>query len=489
MARKIMAELILIQSGRARAIPFEPPRPFSELLASEGIHMAHPCGGRGVCGKCAVLYETEGGAPETKLGCQLVLTGDARVTLPDSRAASIQLSGTSSLPITLSPMKGRLGAALDIGTTTIAARLFRLADGRCLGEAGMVNPQTQAAADVMGRIGYAMKGGSGHLQRQVLGAIETLLSACLPSEHSREEIDALVLTGNTAMLYLLTGRDPEPLSHAPFQADCLFGTTCQVLGIPAYLPPCMNAFVGADITCACLDSGQYDAGGISLLCDIGTNGELALLKDGVLRVCSTAAGPAFEGAGISCGCGGVEGAIDRVWIEDGALAYGTIGGKPPIGLCGSGLLDAAAALLDLGLVDDTGATDLDRLEIGGGIALLPRDIRALQLAKAAIAAGIRTLLHGASLAPEQLSTLYIAGGFGAHLNIESAVRIGLIPASLSQKVRVVGNAALSGACRLLLEEPSIRRAHAIADSARHVNLGGDPVFNEYYMDEMFFPES
>ena len=386
-------------------------------------------------------------------------------------------------------MPGDYGAAVDIGTTTVALKLYDLKTGACVGEAGMLNPQTAVAADVMGRIGAALKGGLEAMRAQVNGAIDQLLEkACSQAGVSPAAVASMAVTGNTTMLYLLTGRSPEALSHAPFEADCLFDETLPMNGRAVYLPRCMHAFVGADITCAVLAADQCASGDTSLLCDVGTNGELALWKDGLLHVTSTAAGPAFEGAGISCGCGSVRGAIDRVWVEDGALKAHTIGDAPAVGVCGSGLIDAVAAALALGLVDETGAMDDDELPLAEGVALQPQDIRAVQLAKAAIAAGIETLLEEAGVGEDDVRTLYIAGGFGSHLNVDSAAAIGLFPEALASRVKVLGNAALSGAAALLLDTEKHERTRAIAALARHVNLGGNPKFNEHYMDQMFFPE-
>ena len=248
----------------------------------------------------------------------------------------------------------------------------------------------------------------------------------------------------------------------------------------------MHAFVGADISCAVLAAGQCDGDGISLLTDIGTNGEIALWKDGVLRVASTAAGPAFEGAGISCGCGSVRGAIDRVWLEGKEVRAHTIGEASAVGVCGSGLIDAIAAFLRRGDIEETGATEEERLALRDGVALMPKDIRAVQLAKAAIAAGMETLMRSAQTAPEEIGTLYIAGGFGSHLNVDSAATIGLIPDALAGSVRILGNAALAGAARLLLDTDAIARIRTICARATFVNLGGDPLFNELYVDHMFF---
>ncbi len=319
--------------------------------------------------------------------------------------------------------------------------------------------------------------------------IDELLRTACSGVCRPEEVKTLVLAGNTTMLYLWSGRDPVSLSAAPFAADCLFGQTVEAQGRSAVLPPCMNAFVGADITCAVLASGLAESDRVAVLCDIGTNGEIALWKGGELLVTSTAAGPAFEGAGISCGCGSVPGAVDRVWLENGRIAARTIGGQAAVGVCGSGLIDAVAAYLQTGDIDETGATEEDTLPLRDGVALLPKDVRAVQLAKAAIAAGLETLLRNANLAPEDVDDLYIAGGFGSHLHIPSAVTIGLLPAALAAKARAIGNASLEGASRLLLSREEGEKARGIAARSRHVALGGNPMFNERYIENMMFESS
>ena len=492
-----MAVLTIIRDGKSLEFPFTPPMLLDKALEQAGFSIPRPCGGRGVCGKCAVTLEGNVSAPNeaeqkagTRLSCQAQLLGDARVTLADSRKTEqIEVHGINT-PIDLSPMEGRLGAAVDIGTTTLALKLYDLTSGSLLGEAAMLNPQTSVAADVMGRISAAMDDQLEKMQQQIVGAIGNLLTeACAKAGQPEDAVDKLVLTGNTTMLYLLTGRNPECLSHAPFQADTLFGNWDKILGKDTYLPACMNAFVGADITCAVLASGMTENAATSLLCDIGTNGEIALWKDGKLFVTSTAAGPAFEGAGISCGCGSITGAIDKVWVEDGTVCAHTIGEAPAVGICGSGLIDAIAAFLAIEEIDETGATESDDLPLRDGVALQPRDVRAVQLAKAAIAAGIETLMESAGTSCDDIETLYIAGGFGSHLDVSSAAAIGLIPEDLASKVKVIGNASLSGSVRLLLNKESLLDAEEIAGKSSHVNLGGNPRFNEHYMDQMFFPET
>ena len=488
-----MAVLTLYYNESRREISFDAPVPLHEILRSAGIPADHPCGGKGRCGKCAVKLEGQVAAPTeaeiaagTRLSCQAVLTGDATVWLAHTSLTQIETANNSFASI--APMPGEYGAAVDIGTTTIALTLCSLSDGRILASAAVENPQRTIAADVIGRMEAAMAGKLPLLQEMVTDAVRSLLeAACRDADISESLVESLVITGNTTMLYLLTGKDPEPLSHAPFKADCLFGYETEILGKRAYLPPCMDAFVGADITCAVLTSTMTETDQPSVLCDIGTNGEVALWKDGKLSVTSTAAGPAFEGAGISCGCGSIPGAIDKVWLEKGQVCCHTILDAPAVGLCGSGLMDAVSVFLKTEDIDETGAAE-DDLPLTETVHLIPRDIRAVQLAKAAIAAGIQTLLDTTDTDESQLSDFYICGGFGAHLDLNSAANIGLIPRSLVAKARVLGNAALSGALQLLLDTGCRKKAEQLAAASHQLNLGGNPKFNENYIDQMFFPE-
>ena len=481
----------LWQHNICREIPFSGTPTLQHLLQQSGILAPHPCGGRGRCGNCAVRAEGSISPPSaaeqtagTRLSCQITLLADATVWLSSDESA-VEISG--SAPALGCAMEGAFGAAVDVGTTTVALKLYNLKTGALLAQAGAVNPQVSIAADVMGRIEAAMSGQLSRLQAMVTDIIRQLLTeACLDAAIAFEAVDALVVTGNTTMLYLLTGADPSCLSAAPFRADCLFGKKDTLLGIPVYYPPCLDAFVGADITCALLDSGMDLQEKTALLCDIGTNGEIALWKDRNLYITSTAAGPAFEGAGISCGCGSISGAIDRVWVEDGKICIHTIGETPAAGLCGSGLIDAVAAFLQTEIIDETGAVEEDFLPLSESVRLLPGDIRAVQLAKGAIAAGIRTLLEQAGISEEQIDVFYIAGGFGSHLNVASAAAIGLIPSALEEKVTILGNAALSGAARLLLDKTQTDRAEGLRERIISVNLGGNSRFNEYFMEAMLF---
>ena len=489
-----MPVLTIRRGPLVQQLPFDAPARLSALLATADASLAQPCGGRGVCGKCAVVLNGSVSEPNgaeqkcgVRLACQAVITGDAEVVLPSTLPLE-QIAGgaKTDLPAT-APMAGRFGAAVDIGTTTIALLLYDLQSGRCLGSSSMLNPQTSIAADVIGRIDAALKGQQHHLRRQVEEAILTMLaSACSQANIPAEEVTALTITGNTTMLYLLCGHDPSALSHAPFEADQLFGCDTDLLGRKTHLPDCLHAFVGADTTCALLASGMMERHRTALLCDVGTNGELALWHDGTLYIASTAAGPAFEGAGISCGCSSIPGAIDKVAVVNGRPFCHIIGNAKAMGLCGSGLVDVVAALLETDTIDDTGFLEDDPFPLAEGVSLTQGDIRAVQLAKAAIHAGIISLLNAAHCPLENVEAMYLAGGFGSQLNLTSAVRIGLFPAELADRVQIIGNAALDGAALLLTNTQHRNALARMKSCAQHVRLDGNPVFADNYINAMLF---
>ncbi|MFH1879848.1 MAG: ASKHA domain-containing protein [Bacillota bacterium] len=452
-----------------------------DVLQERGVAFAHPCGGRGVCLKCAVEARGNVSPPDAieqakgaRLSCRLRLLGDCEVTLPEQPELAKQtiMSDTRASALLM---------AADVGTTTLEIRLFDAQTGAPVAGALSLNPQVSFSADVIGRITAALEGKGEAMRAQLLDALREMIRPYPPVERA-------VITGNTVMLYLLTGRSPKALAAAPFAADCLFGHTETVLGFPAYLPRCTGAFTGADLTCALLFSGMTERAETSLLCDIGTNGEIALWHQGKLSVTSTAVGPAFEGAGISCGMGGVPGAIDKVWAAQNALDFHVIGGGKPLGVCGSGLIDAVAAMLRLRIIDEYGTMDGQAARIAGDIVLTQRDIRQVQLAKAAVAAGIETLMDAAGVSQMDVQTLFIAGRFGSHLDARSAAAIGLFPRSLAQKAQVLGNAALEGACQLLLYDALRDKADGIARAAEAVQLSGNSLFAEKFVWHMDFQQ-
>ena len=361
-------------------------------------------------------------------------------------------SGKESRTTQFHPLYQNYGVAVDIGTTTLAAQLYH--NGSLLCDTVAANPQSAYGADVMTRIGASLAGQSDALQRSVVNGIEAMIDKMASDcRIDKSNIDGMVMTGNTTMLYLLAGRNPKTLSHAPFAADCLFNMeyNARELGFSidatCYLPKCFAAFVGADISTAILSSGMLERDETALLVDIGTNGEMALWHEGKLICCATAAGPAFEGAQIECGCHGIPGAVDHVWVEEQRLNYHTIHGTEALGICGSGIIDAVAALLENETVYETGRMVQPDLEINGqpsaristAVYVTQKDIRSVQLAKSAICAGIRTLLHLIGISEPHVKAFYIAGGFGSFLDLKSAAAIGLFPADLIDVAHVIGN--------------------------------------------------
>ncbi len=489
-----MPVLTVIQNETTISVPFEGEPVLSRLLSERGIYTETPCGGRGTCLKCAVRAEGTLSLPDetekqagTRLACRVRLLGDATVWLPET--GKFAILSDSSAP-SLNNAEFGYGAAVDIGTTTVVLKLFS-GDGTCVGEASALNPQRSFSQDVIGRISKAMNGEGEKLKTAVIDCIQALVtSACKTAGIHNTEIDRMVITGNTAMLYLLTGRDPASVSRFPFKADCLFGEETSIFGIKTYLVPCVSAFVGGDTVCALLACGMLGKEQTALLCDIGTNGEIALYKNGALYVTSVAAGPAFEGGEISCGCGGTEGAVYRVWAEEGNIYSHTVGNKPAIGICGSGLIDAANAFLQSGYVDADGKV-LRQLVInakGRDICLCQNDIRALQLAKSAVAAGIECMLSRTETDVSDIKTLYIAGAFGTKIDPQSAVNIGLFPSELKEKVCFFGNGALSGAVAILFDKSMRKEAENIAAKAVTVPLGGSEEFNRLFIKNISFPK-
>mgnify|MGYP005763003023 CR=1 FL=1 len=497
----------------------------SDVLKREGYFLAMPCAGKGICGKCWIkargqlsemrqeenrFLSEEEKKQGMRLACMTRVLGNVQVEYEGKRETrgSIQEEGIERI-VVLDPSSQGWGAAVDIGTTTMAAYLYRLSDGKRTAQTSDSNPQSPWGADVISRMERALAGEREILSTVVIQKLEEMILSMLSEGGRRaEDLQEMVITANTAMLYLLTKTDPEELSHAPFHASRRFGEwiPAKSLGFrkfPAarvYLPRCTSAFVGADITMAIIASGMLEEKTPSLLLDIGTNGEIALCKDGKLSCCSTAAGPALEGGNIRMGMPALPGAVDAVFYSEKGFSYTTIGGHPPKGLCGSGLLDAIAALKKSGILDDTGAIqeeghtwtsclceveDFPAFRFPDSqVVLTQRDIRNVQLAKGAICAGMLTLLFQAGLRPEDIGTFYLAGGFGSYIKISSAVEIGLIPQAFMDKAKAIGNAAGMGACMLLQSQTLRRVSEDLANRMKTVELSQNPSFHQYYMDCM-----
>ena len=490
-----MSTVTLLENGEKTELSFTDGCDLLTLLRQNGFAPDAPCGGSGTCGKCRVLLR-ENGEERAVLACRTTLTRDCTVRLPDRGAAPSWNDPRGS--VAAEPGRTGLGAAVDLGTTTVALRLYDLASGVCLGTESAWNAQRGFGADVISRISCCIESPDGlsALSRAIRSQImELLRTLCRKSGCGFSALREIVLAGNTVMQHLFVGLDPSPIASAPFTPRSYFdgGAPASLDGVPVFLSPCVSGYVGGDITAGLLGVALHRRSGTALFLDVGTNGEMALGGADGFLTCAVASGPAFEGAGITCGMPAVHGAIHRVVLDGDELCFDVLGGGEAEGICGSGLLDLAACLLELGLIDGSGRLMED--ENGEAVFRLTervwvdqRDIRQLQLAKAAVAAGIRRLLQEAKLSCGAVGALYLAGGFGNRLRPESAVRIGLLPRELLGRVVPCGNSSLAGAQTALLR-PSERAAlRDIRSACRYLELSSDPAFNDYFIEELSFPE-
>lgn len=500
------------------------PTLLSTVFSDWGIHHDLPCGGNGSCGKCKVIASGELSPmneqekellneKEIELGirlsCMAQAVGDCCIELYDA-AELINIVVQGYMPeFKKSPLGKKYGIAVDIGTTTVAAYLYDLSTYSLKEQLCAKNPQTAFGADVISRIQKSIEGEGEILQQSITGCINILINRFISMKSvSREEIDSMVITGNTAMLYLLGNYDVRSIATAPFAQDRVFGESVAAkdLGIDLdtkiYLPRSISAYVGSDITTAMLSSELTASNEPCVLIDIGTNGEMALFADNKLVCCSTAAGPAFEGTGLTMGMNALPGAISKVYVSEGKICYHTIDNIPPKGLCGSGILDAMSVLLTNGIIDETGCMlEEDHnytnsiVETDAGIAyqfddseilITESDIRAIQLAKSAICAGIYTLMHETGISINDISKVYLAGGFGSYIDCENAEKIGLIPPGFAKKAYSIGNAAGIGASMILLSKKMLLRSQEIALKANSIELSTNPYFMEKYIDCMMF---
>lgn len=509
-----MAQLTVHSSQGTQNIEAKAGETVMAALGRAGIYLDAPCGGHGHCGKCRVIcHGPFSAAPKEeealltpselqngmRLACFCIPEGDAEVTLPGSGSfAKVQTGFLGRFQADGGHTPGSTGIAVDIGTTTVAMYWYDLNTGRLLGERSAINQQRAAGADVISRINACETDPRmlGRLCDSMVNQLNEMLEGLLQSLPGQKAPSQCIIAGNTTMLHLLAALDPSGIAHAPFTPQSLFGTEYQAgqLGIHldavVYLPPCISAYVGGDITAGLTGCGLDKEEGTALFVDIGTNGEMALSVNGAITCCSTAAGPAFEGAHIKHGTGSIPGAIDRVWLDEaGKVRFTTIGGAAPAGICGSGLIDAAAVMLQLEVLDETGFLEEDFvLDQESGIAITPPDIREIQLAKSAVAAGLQCLVSHAGLTMEQIDRLLVAGGFGSHMNPASAVAIGLLPKACAGRITAVGNAAGLGASAALLSADIRRRLEELPENCRYIELSGDAEFQDLFIENMMFEE-
>lgn len=397
--------------------------------------------------------------------------------------------------------------AVDLGTTTLAGYLLDAESGRIIARVSCKNPQAGFGADVITRADYVLAHDGREMAACIRSAVDQMAAdAAAKANLAADQIYQTVIVGNTCMHHLFLELSPESLVQAPYSPLIHQGLTLPVhsyLEQPAaggklILLPVIAGFVGADTT-ACLLSCDFEQEErLTLLIDIGTNGELVLGNKYRMAACSTAAGPAFEGARIECGMRGVRGAIEHAVMKGGKVELTVIGDCEPTGICGSGLMDIVAILIEHRLVDSMGMLQEPSPEgqfelyhnekTGHRVYLSQKDIGEVQLAKAAMAAGIRILCRHLDVQIEQIEQVLIAGAFGNYMNPDSACQIGLIPAVLRDRIQGIGNAAGAGAVQAALSRERRVSCERLAEAAEFVELAAEPDFSDIFIEELEFPD-
>ena len=475
------------------------PGQLLDILRKEGIAVSADCGGRGVCGKCRVKIikgvffdKSENDRPLPAGGTALACR-----TFCAAAGGCIEVSDDVVRESSKTTRKiNRADVALDVGTTTLEAALVDAATGETAATHTSLNPQRGFGADVMSRISA-----SADYLDEMRSALLLAVAGIIRDLKSAAEYDGavrrLAVTGNTTMIHIFRGVSPAGLGTAPFTPVFLAEQhdAGSEYGLPVdevIFPASASAFIGSDITTGVLSCGLAEHAEPVLFVDAGTNSEMVLFSGTAhgnqFMATSAAAGPALEGAGISCGTGGIPGAISTVSGVNGALSFETIGHQPPRGICGSGLVDLIAVLLDAKIIDTTGFLKDAPYPISKADALFltQKDVRAFQLAKAAISAGIETLVEASGLHPSELSQIVVAGGLGSRIREKSALRTGLFPPAFADKTVCAGNTALNGAVACLAGNGFLDRVAATAASCRILNLNDSAAFPQKFMREMSF---
>lgn len=483
-----------IEEGRSLRV--EKGTTILEAEIAAGLVPDAPCGGRGKCGKCRVLADGE-----EVLACRTKIEKDCEVRPVSGEKARTRILNEGLFRQTIcqpgslpAQVERPLLAAVDLGSTTVVAYLMDGKSGVLLGSRSILNPQRQYGADVVMRCSYVLEHGPEALSACVREAVDRLLGeTASEAGRGKEDIVKIVMAGNSCMHHLFLELPVDTLVRAPYvpkikekvekrAADCGIHVWKEAKLI--WLPN-IGGFVGADTT-ACMLAAEFDKREeLTLMVDIGTNGEMILGNRDGYTVCSTAAGPAFEGAKIACGMRGSDGAIDHVYLKDGKVEFHVIGEGAPAGICGSGLLDAADCLLQTGWITEDGYMK-EPWHFSPEVSLIQKDVRELQLAKAAIAAGVQLLCRKRGCAVSDIQTLLLAGAFGNYLDPDSACGIGLLPGILRERIVPVGNAAGAGARLAALSEEEFRRAEKMAEKAEFLELASEADFMDVYVDEMTY---
>ncbi|THB77665.1 MAG: DUF4445 domain-containing protein [Desulfobacteraceae bacterium] len=505
----------------------------SEAAQQLNVPLRSECGGKGTCGKCKVRVDAshaltpktatenkvlgDDPTPDIRLGCQARVIDDLTVMVPEDAIAPIKaldkgIDGKTTLASPVKTIRNResngtpiLGVAVDIGTTTIAVYLCDMNSGDILSAQAAVNPQRPHGEDVISRIAAVRENPSmlHTLQHLVVKALNELITACLKTGgYQHDHIHSMTIVGNTTMQHIFSGLDISNLGVSPYLPETVDPVRLLAgeLGLrmpdetPVYVFPVISGFLGGDILSALLGDRSFDKTDTTLIIDIGTNGELILTENGRFWATSCATGPALEGAQISCGMRAAPGAVSRVFYvpsPDPRIEFETIGNKKAVGICGSGIIDAMAAMRKAGIIQETGNLK-DGLEKsytfpGASIRITLKDIRQVQLAKSALFVGIESLLEAAGVS--RVDRTILTGAFGARFNWENARDIGMIPDSICQhSIESATNLAGSGAVMALLDDQYKQKIETIAREVTFLDLATTPDFITRFSDATRFPE-
>lgn len=513
-----------------------------EAAVKAGVNIDGNCAGMGTCGKCRVRV-VSGEAGEAvdhhhklsesdikagwRLACCQPVTEGMVVEMAESETTASRKKKLIKLPDGFESDKEEgLGVAVDIGTTTCVVMIWDLGTGEMIDVRAYTNPQGAYGADVISRIQYTMENDEGlkTLHDAVINCVNTAVSEFENNDGiDVSDIKKYAVVGNTTMSHIFLNVDPASLARAPFapqftgiqyrkasELNLRGADDCCVTVVPN-----IAGHVGSDITAGIITTDLMNCDKGHLFIDIGTNGEIVCTRNGKAATCSTAAGPAFEGSSIRQGMRAASGAIERVDITDEGVKIKTIGDVEPVGICGSGIIDAVGELIRTGIVNASGKLlSREKMEKAGlseavlkhivpdgrannfvlwfspegdrDVIITQKDVREVQLAKAAISAGISTLMLELGLTLETLEKVSIAGAFGSYIRNESAINIGLLPKVELEKIHSIGNSAGIGASMVLLSRASEKETEEIVDTINHVELAARPDFQDAYMNAMAF---
>lgn len=446
--------------------------PLSDVLKREGIIHEHPCGGKGACKKCELLVNGK-----TELSCQYKIHSDIAVSIPKvTDAASTTTQKASD--------KKPYALVLDLGSTTLVLALIS-SDGSIIDTKTEINPQRTFGADVISRIEYCKKASYKPLQSAIIKKLNDMTE-----EFNLNESLPLFVAGNTVMLHLFFGKDPTSIGVAPYTPKFLSsleydGDKLGLYGVSRAISlPSISSFVGADIVSGLSILPPPKNNKYNILIDLGTNAEIVLFSNDKILCTSAAAGPSFEGANISFGMSALEGALCSFYLdEQGNKTVKTVNGKECIGICGTGLIDVVASLLQNELIDSTGYLDGDIFNITDKVSINTDDVRNLALAKSAICSALITLMENEGVNSRDIDTLFISGGFSTMINVRNATYIGLIPSALADRCIPINNSSLLGAIDHAVSRQDLS---CITSKAKYIDLATSERFSSLFIKNLSF---